>query len=95
MSAVEERVREAPRGDGAMIDRVHRVQQHLIDQAERRVRDVKRLARKGQFALEDGVDEVALQVRRRPGTSLAVAFAVGTLAGAVVAFSLRRRRTVA
>ena len=95
MSATEAKARATPMGDGAMVARVNRVKQSLVDQAERRVRDVKRMARKGQFALEDGVDEVALRVRKHPGTSLAVAFAAGTLAGAVVAFSLRRRRTVA
>ena len=93
MPAVEEQVREAaaPAGDGALAARVNRVKQNLADEAERRVRDVKRMARKGKFALEDGVDEVALRVRKNPGQALAIAFAAGALAGALINFAMRRR----
>lgn len=97
MPGIEEKARAgtAPEGNGALAERVNRVKENLTDQAERRLRDVKRMARKGQFALEDRVDDVALQVRRNPGKALAIAFAAGTLMGAVMAFTMRRRRTTA
>ena len=96
MTDLQEKVREAvtPSGNGALAERVDRVKQTLTDQAVRRVRDVKRLARKGQFAFEDGVDDVALRVRKNPGKALAIAFAAGTLIGAVMTFTMRRRRTI-
>lgn len=97
MTTTEEKVQEsaAPSGNGAIAERVNRVKENLSDQAERRIRDVKRIARRGQFALEDRADEVALRVRKNPGKALAIAFAAGTLAGAVLAFTVRRRRTSA
>ena len=97
MPEIEERVREreAADGDGALAERVSRAKENLVEQAERRLRDVKRMARKGQFALEDRVDDVALQVRRNPGKALAIAFAAGTLLGAVTIFTMRRRRPIA
>ena len=104
MPTVEEYAEERTerRGNGGkapakrpMAERVGRVRENLSNAAESKVRDVKRLARKGQFAVEDRIDEVALRVRRNPGTALAIAFAVGSLSGMLAGLMLRRRRPTA
>lgn len=104
MTTVEEHVEERTerRGNGAkaaakspIAERVNRVRENLSNAAESTARDVKRLARKGQFAVEDRIDEVALRVRRKPGTALAIAFAVGSLSGLFAGLMLRRRRRTA
>lgn len=95
MSAIEGKLAEAtmpPRaGDGAIAARLNRVKEHLADEAERRVHHVKRMARNGRFAIEDGVGGVTLRVRKNPGKALAIAFAAGTLVGALVNFAVGRR----
>ena len=97
---VEERTERRANGGKApakspIAERVNRVRENLSNAAESTARDVKRLARKGQFAVEDRVDEVALRVRRNPGTALAIAFAVGSMSGLLAGLLLRRRRPAA
>ncbi|HTJ21257.1 MAG TPA: hypothetical protein VL383_02640 [Gemmatimonadaceae bacterium] len=97
---VEERTERRGNGgkapaDGPIAERVSRMREHLSDAAERKVRDVKRLARKSQFAVENQIDAAALRVRRNPGTALAIAFAVGSISGVVAGLMLRRRRRTA
>lgn len=97
---VEERTERRANGGkapakSAIAERVNRVRENLSNAAESTARDVKRLARKGQFAVEDRVDEVALRVRRNPGTALAIAFAVGSMSGLLAGLLLRRRRPTA
>lgn len=97
---VEERAEHRGNGGKApaeapIAERVNRVRETLSDAAERKVRDVKRLARKGRFAVEDRIDEAALRVRRNPGAALAIAFAAGSIAGVVAGVMLRRRRRTA
>jgi hypothetical protein len=93
---VEERTEHRGNGgkapaEGPIAERVSRVRENLSDAAERKVRDVKRLARKGRFAVEDRMDAAALRVRRNPGTALAIAFAVGSITGVIAGLALRRR----
>jgi ABC-type uncharacterized transport system permease subunit len=45
--------------------------------------------------VENQIDAAALQVRRNPGTALAIAFAVGSISGVVAGLMLRRRRRTA
>ena len=97
---VEERTERRADGGKApakspVAERVNRVRENLRSAAESRARDVKRLARKGRFAVEDRIDGVALRVRRNPGTALAIAFAVGSLSGVLAGLMLRRRRPMA
>jgi ElaB/YqjD/DUF883 family membrane-anchored ribosome-binding protein len=42
-----------------------------------------RLVKRGLYAVDDGIDETAHAVKRHPLTSMAVAFAAGTLLGFV------------
>ena len=104
MPTVEEYVEERTerRGNGAkasptspIAERVSRLRENLSNAAESKARDAKRLARKGRFAVEDRIDEVALRVRRNPGAALAIAFAVGSLSGLLGGLMLRRRRPTA
>ncbi|HXP86770.1 MAG TPA: hypothetical protein VN841_18710 [Bryobacteraceae bacterium] len=46
----------------------------------------ERLLKRGRYAVEDGIDEAAHQIRRHPVSSLAIAFS----AGALLAFLLPR-----
>lgn len=94
---VEERTERRGNGgkapaEGPITERVNHVRESLGGAAERKVRDLKRLARKGRFAVEDRIDEVALRVRRNPGAALGIAFAVGSLGGLLAGVMLRRRR---
>lgn len=41
----------------------------------------ERLLKHGRYALEDGVEEVVHQIKRKPVQSLAIAFAAGTALG--------------
>jgi ElaB/YqjD/DUF883 family membrane-anchored ribosome-binding protein len=56
-----------------------------------RAREARRAAVRGQHAVEDFAAGTALQIRRRPLTSVALATAVGTIAGCVFGLVLAGR----
>jgi hypothetical protein len=62
-----------------------------MDRAERTMRDVKRSAVRGRYALEDARDAARLGVRHYPGRSMALAFLAGSVATLVVGLLIRRR----
>lgn len=72
--------------------RLDRAREAVIDRAERRIRDARRMARRGRFAMEDGLDSVALRVRRNPAAAIAIAFAAGAGAALAASLLLRVRR---
>jgi ElaB/YqjD/DUF883 family membrane-anchored ribosome-binding protein len=50
----------------------------------------ERLLKRGRYALEDGINETAHNVRRHPFGSLAIAFAAGTVLGFLVPRSAKK-----
>ncbi|MEO8482476.1 MAG: hypothetical protein ABI634_09725 [Acidobacteriota bacterium] len=62
-----------------------------LDCVQEQMRDARRAAVRGQHAVEDFAAGTALQIRRRPLTSMALATAAGAIAGCVVGFVLVNR----
>jgi hypothetical protein len=71
--------------------RIDHLRDNLTDRAERTMREVKRTARRGRYALEDAAGFARLGVRRYPGKSVAIAFLAGSAVTLAAALLLRRR----
>jgi hypothetical protein len=72
-------------------NRLGHLRDHAMDRAQRTVRDVKRTAKRGQYALEDAADAARLGVRHYPARAVALAFLAGSVATVVAGLALRRR----
>ena len=57
------------------------------------VRDAERSVTRARECLVDARDEAVHHVKRRPGQSIAIAFAVGTVVGLVLAVAGLNRKT--
>ena len=71
--------------------RIDHLRDHLTDRAERTMREVKRTAKRGRYAMEDAAGFARLGVRRYPGRSVAIAFLAGSAVTLAAALLLRRR----
>lgn len=69
-----------------------RLSQAVMDGAEQRVHDARRVARKQLNRAEDAVDATASSVRRHPFRSVAVAFAAGGVITLIALAAARVRR---
>jgi ElaB/YqjD/DUF883 family membrane-anchored ribosome-binding protein len=62
-----------------------------LESFQQQARDARRAAVRGQHAVEDFAAGTALQIRRRPLTSVALASAVGAIAGCVFGLAMASR----
>jgi hypothetical protein len=103
MSTIEEKIErykeakrrgewEARASEPPLARRVAEARDEIAEGVERRVHEAKRAARHGKFAIEDGIDDLKLRVRRRPAASLAIAFVAGGVAALTTRLLLRLRR---
>jgi len=95
-----ERLEEAGRRGGEYVRaayrpiarEMNRLRGEIADRAERRAKDARRLARRGKVALDHGIDDVELRIRRNPGAAVAIAFLAGSIATLGMTLFFRRRR---
>lgn len=69
-----------------------RLSRSVMDSAEQRVHDARRLARRQLNRAEDAADATASSVRRHPFRSVAVAFAAGGVVTLIALVAARTRR---
>jgi ElaB/YqjD/DUF883 family membrane-anchored ribosome-binding protein len=62
-----------------------------LESLDQDLRNARRAIRQGRRMSQDAVDDASLRVRQRPLTSVALAAAIGALAGCLIGLAFGRR----